>query len=402
MNNPKVGIVGQGYVGLTLAKHAFNHFEVTGFDVSEEVVSNLNRGISHIEYVSSSELLSALDEGKYRATNVMSEISLQDIIILAVPTPLSHSKKPDLEILIRAAETVGYYVKPGSLIINESTSFPGTLRNLIVPSITSQTAHGGSLHFAASPERVDPGRRDFTPLNTPRLIGGLTEIAYEKAEDFYGTFCSQLIRTNSPEIAEAAKIFENTFRQVNIGLVNEFSLICSGLNLDVHEILGAAGTKPFGFMKFTPGPGVGGHCIPVDPLYLKEVANNLGIQTRFIDLANEINQSMPLRIVEKIEALTEIKDKKILVIGVAYKRDISDTRETPAKELIRILREKSCHVDWHDDLVKQWENEESSQLGDYDIYIVHTLHSYLDLSKLKTLNKFIFDCTGNIDGAHKL
>jgi UDP-N-acetyl-D-glucosamine dehydrogenase len=296
-----------------------------------------------------------------------------------VPTPLDEARNPDLSFVHAATDLIAQHVKSPALIVNESTSYPGTLRKEIAARIT-----GVEHLYASSPERVDPGNSQWGTKNTPRLIGGMTPAAVAKAKEFYGTFCDLIIEVSSPEVAEAAKIFENTFRQVNIALVNEFAQIADALGISGREVIDAAATKPYGFMKFNPGPGVGGHCIPVDPLYLSDKARNMGVQTKFIDLADEINMQMPNFFVKVAsERIGGLQGKKVLVIGVSYKPNVADVRETPVEALIFSLREEGAEVFWHDDLVNEWLGEKSSALSNnYDLAIVATLHDYLDLSKL--------------------
>jgi UDP-N-acetyl-D-glucosamine dehydrogenase len=280
----RVAIIGQGYVGLTIAVGAASAgHNVVGFDVNENLVSALNEGKSHIEGISEEELSAFISSGIYKASKDATTLDDCDVIVIAVPTPLDDDRDPDLSFVHTAADLIATNVKSTKLIINESTSFPGTLRGEIAARIT----HSGVAHFyASSPERVDPGNAEWNVKNTPRLIGGLSPEAVSKAKEFYGTFCDNIIEVSSPEVAEAAKIFENTFRQVNIALVNEFAQIADALGISGREVIEAAATKPYGFMQFNPGPGVGGHCIPVDPSYLAHVANEVGVPATFIKRAN--------------------------------------------------------------------------------------------------------------------
>ena len=264
----KVAIIGQGYVGLTISSFAAEFYDVVGFDNNEKIVNQLNQGISHIEGVESATLGKWVKSGRYRATNIGSDITGADIVIIAVPTPLTKDRKPDLTYIEAACKTIGENINTPVLVINESTSFPGTIRGYIKPKIESYSRGNIEHLYAISPERVDPGRGDYNQKNTPRLYAGLTQEASQRTRDFYSRFCDTLVEVSSPEVAEAAKLFENTFRQVNIALVNEFAQIANSLGISVYETLEAASTKPYGFMKFTPSAGVGGHCIPVDPLYL--------------------------------------------------------------------------------------------------------------------------------------
>jgi UDP-N-acetyl-D-glucosamine dehydrogenase len=293
----KVAIIGQGYVGLTIAAFASEHFVVIGFDSDEKRVNHLNAGISHIEGVDSEVLAKRISAGRYKATSSGADISDSEIVIIAVPTPLTLERKPDLTFIDAACKTIGKNIIKPVLVINESTSFPGTLRKFIKPTI-EKYSHSTVEHlYAISPERVDPGRMDFNQKNTPRLFAGLTPEAAIVTREFYGKFCDDLVEVSTPEVAEAAKLIENTFRQVNIALVNEFAQIAHALGISVYETLDAANTKPYGFMKFTPSAGVGGHCIPVDPSYLAAVAEEHGAPATFIRRANEVNLEMPKYIV---------------------------------------------------------------------------------------------------------
>lgn len=296
----KVAVIGQGYVGLTIAAFASDYYEIVGFDSNQKIVDQLNQGISHIEGVENAQIAKAIKVGRYRATAEESDIRDCEIVVIAVPTPLTLSRKPDLSFIDAACKTIGQNLSKPVLVINESTSFPGTLRDFIKPAIDRYSSVQVNHLYAISPERVDPGRGDFNQRNTPRLYAGLTPEASERTKEFYSTFCNHLIEVSSPEVAEAAKLFENTFRQVNIALVNEFAQIAHALGISVYETLDAANTKPYGFMKFTPSAGVGGHCIPVDPTYLAAVAEEYGAPATFIRRANEVNLEMSEYIVRRI------------------------------------------------------------------------------------------------------
>jgi UDP-N-acetyl-D-glucosamine dehydrogenase len=317
----KVAIIGQGYVGLTISAFAAEHFEVVGFDSNQKIVEQLNLGVSHIEGVESALLTKWVKAGRYRASAQGNDIRDCEIVVIAVPTPLTLDRKPDLSFIDSACKTIGQNISKPVLVINESTSFPGTLRDFIKPTINKYSVAQVGHLYAISPERVDPGRSDFNQRNTPRLYAGLTPEASEKTRDFYSTFCDNLVEVSSPEVAEAAKLFENTFRQVNIALVNEFSQIAHALGISVYETLDAANTKPYGFMKFTPSAGVGGHCIPVDPTYLATVAEEYGAPATFIRRANEVNLEMSEYIVRRIAEDNggNLQGKNVLVVGVAYK-----------------------------------------------------------------------------------
>jgi UDP-N-acetyl-D-glucosamine dehydrogenase len=399
----KVSIIGQGYVGLTISVFAGEHHEVIGFDKNQGVVDALNTGKSHIEGVESSDLARLIAAGKYKATADAAEIAGSDVIVIAVPTPLTKDRKPDLNFIEAACKTIGENLKTSALIINESTSFPGTVRNLIKPLIEKYS--GGIEHmYAVSPERVDPGRSDWNQKNTPRLYAGLTHKASNAVRDFYSTFCDDLVEVSSPEVAEAAKLFENTFRQVNIALVNEFAQIAHALGISVYETLDAAATKPYGFMKFMPSAGVGGHCIPVDPSYLAHTAAGLGVPATFIERANEVNLEMAKYVVDRVKSDNggSLSGKKVQVIGVAYKPNVADVRETPAEPVIEELKRAGAVVNWSDDLVANWMGQTSTALGGADIAVVVTLHAVTDTGSVLKSAPYVFDTTGKVAGAYSL
>ena len=392
----KVAIIGQGYVGLTIAvgvASAGHH--VVGFDVNQDLVNQLNSGESHIEGISDSQLAGFVSSGLFTASTEPSALEGSDVIVIAVPTPLDSDRNPDLSFVHAAAELINQHVKTPALVINESTSYPGTLRKEIAARIT-----GVGHLFASSPERVDPGNTEWGTKNTPRLIGGLTPTAVAKAREFYGSFCDSVIEVSSPEVAEAAKIFENTFRQVNIALVNEFAQISDALGISSREVIEAAATKPYGFMPFNPGPGVGGHCIPVDPSYLAHVANEVGVPATFIKRANEVNLAMPAYVVKRVVAGAggSIADKSVVVVGVSYKANVADIRETPAAAVIDLIRAQGATVVWHDDLVGNWRGESSAPLAVHDIAVVVTRHDGVGDAAIKA-SKYVFDCTGTVAGA---
>ncbi len=380
----KVAIIGQGYVGLTISSFASEFFEVIGFDKSQRIVDQLNAGISHIEGVESATLKKWIGRGSFRATSREANISDADVVVIAVPTPLTDDRKPDLTFIDAACKTVGENVTKPVLVINESTSFPGTLRNYIKPAIEKYSKNKIEHLYAISPERVDPGRSDFNQKNTPRLYSGLTLEASEKTRAFYSRFCDKLIEVSTPEVAEAAKLFENTFRQVNIALVNEFAQIANALGISVYETLDAANTKPYGFMKFIPSAGVGGHCIPVDPTYLAAIAEENGAPATFIRRANEVNLEMSEYIVRRVfeDNGGNLQGKSVLVVGVAYKPNVADVRETAAELVIEHLRCRGAVVSWHDDVVGNWKGESSAPLQGADIAVVVTKHDGVDEKKI--------------------
>jgi len=389
-----VAIIGQGYVGLTIAVGAAGAgHDVVGFELNKSLADALNSGVSHIEGISDNSIASFLASGNYSANTNAAVLDGADVIVIAVPTPLDGNRNPDLSYVHSAADLIAHHVKSPALVVNESTSYPGTLRKEIAARIT-----GVEHLYASSPERVDPGNTHWGTKNTPRLIGGLTPTAVAKAREFYGSFCDVIIEVSSPEIAEAAKIFENTFRQVNIALVNEFTQIAAALGISGREVISAAATKPYGFMEFKPGAGVGGHCIPVDPSYLSHVANQVGVPATFIKRANEVNLAMPAYVVQKVIAGSggSVAGKSVVVVGVSYKANVADTRETPAAAVIDLLRKNGATVTWHDDLVGSWRGEATAPLQG-DVAILVTRHDGLDLEALQACG-YVFDCTGTIAG----
>jgi len=400
----KIGIIGQGYVGLTISLFAGEYFEVIGYDNNPNVVNQLNQGNSHIEGVGSAELLQRIQAGRYQATSDGATLSNVDLIVIAVPTPLTQDRQPDLSYIEAACKTIGENIHKQVLVINESTSFPGTLRNYIKPTIEKYSKGKVEHLYAISPERVDPGRGDFNQKNTTRLFAGLTPEASRMTRDFYSKFCNQLIEVSSPEVAEAAKLFENTFRQVNIALVNEFAQIAHSLGISVYETLDAANTKPYGFMKFTPSAGVGGHCIPVDPTYLAAVAEEHGVPATFIRRANEVNLGMSKYVVDRVQADNggSLGGKSVLVVGVAYKPNVADVRETAAELVIEHLRSRGAVVSWHDDVVGTWKGQSSSPLAGADIAVVVTMHDSVKVADVVASAPYVFDTTGKIKGAYGL
>ena len=400
----KVAIIGQGYVGLTISAFASKSYQVIGFDNSQKVVDQLNQGISHIEGVKSEDIKAAIKAGNYRATANGADIAEADIVVIAVPTPLDKERKPDLTFIESACKTIAENISHSVLVINESTSYPGTIRGFIKPLIEKLSAGKVEHLYAISPERVDPGRVDWDQKNTPRLYAGLTPEASKQTREFYSSFCDNLVEVSSPEVAEAAKLFENTFRQVNIALVNEFAQISHALGISVYETLDAADTKPYGFMKFNPSAGVGGHCIPVDPSYLSHVAAGLGVPATFIERANEVNLEMPKYVVARVMADNggSLKGKSVQVVGVSYKPNVADTRETPAELVIEELTRVGAVVSWNDDLVGSWKGQSSTPLGGVDIAIVVTLHDVVDKKAVLASAPYVFDTTGKLPGAKGL
>ena len=400
----KIGVIGQGYVGLTIAAFASKKNLVVGFDLNKAIVEQLNSGHSHIEGVDSQLLRKRIKSGHYRASNLPLDLNTCEIIIIAVPTPLDASRNPDHSFIEAACKLIGENINNPVLIINESTSSPGTVRKIIKPLVEKYSIVKIEHQYAVSPERVDPGRTDWNQKNTARLYSGLTPEATKKTRKFYSSFCDNLVEVSSPEVAEAAKLFENSFRQVNIALVNELAQISNALGISVNETLEAAGTKPYGFMKFNPSAGVGGHCIPVDPSYLAHAAEEVGVKASFIELANEVNLQMPRYVVGRVAADNggSLKGKSVQVIGVAYKPNVADTRETPAEIVIDELKTQGAVVTWHDPIVATWHGENSSALVGAEIAIVVTLHDLMDKSAVLKSAKYVFDATGKLPGAVQL
>jgi UDP-N-acetyl-D-glucosamine dehydrogenase len=382
----EIVVIGQGYVGLPLAISAVSsNKKVFGFDINQTRVSNLQKKFSDIEDISNSEIGSAIDSGKYIPTSNTDDIKNAGIFLICVPTPLDSGHTPDITALLSATETVGRSMKNGSLVVIESTIQPGTTRNVVMPLLEKFSGLKNSEFLLAfSPERIDPMNKNFTIKNTPKLVAGLTPEAANKAKEFYSKFIDQVDICDSLEVAETAKLLENSFRLVNISFINELAMFCQKIGIDVNDVIKAASTKPYGFMPFYPSVGVGGHCIPVDPLYLAEAAREAGAPSRFIELADEINLGMPTYFVGRAsEMLGGLKDKKVLVIGVSYKPNVADVRETPVEALISGLKKSGAVVSWHDDLVKSWNGESSVALSSgFDLAILATPHDYLDLSLL--------------------
>jgi UDP-N-acetyl-D-glucosamine dehydrogenase len=382
----KITVIGQGYVGLPLAMAACEAgYTVYGFDTDLKKIESLKSSQSVTEDVESSKLGKFLYEKRYTPTTNTSVISDSEIILLCVPTPLDKQKKPDLSALITATKTVAKNLNKGSLVIVESTIEPGTCRDIINPLLIKDSGlQNSDFELAYSPERIDPTNKIWNISNTPKLVAGLTPNAMQRAYLFYTKFIDSVFQCSSFEVAESAKLLENTFRFVNISMINEISIFCQKLGIDVREVIQAAATKPYGFMPFYPSIGVGGHCIPVDPLYLSNRAREIGAPTRFIDLADQINQEMPGYFVGRAEEkLGGLTDKKVVVIGISYKPNVADVRETPVFALIKGLKAKGAQVSWHDDLVQEWNDEKSVELKTgFDLAIIATPHTNLDLTKL--------------------
>jgi len=401
------GVVGLGYVGLPLAMELVRAgYTVIGFDVSERVVSLLNRGESHIQDVAARDVAEAVRAKRFSATTDLSRLKEPDAISICVPTPLSKTKDPDVSYVIAATDAVKMALRPGQCVILESTTYPGTTRELMLPALESTGYKVGTEFFLAfSPERVDPGNPTYKTRNTPKVVGGITPACRDVALALYQPAIERLVPVSSTEAAELVKILENTFRSVNIGLVNEMAIVCDKLGVDVWEVIEAAATKPFGFMKFTPGPGVGGHCIPLDPHYLAWKMRTLNYKTRFIELAGELNAEMPEYWVGKAadrlnDAGKAVRGSAVLVVGVAYKKDIDDIRESPALDVIRLLQARGAVVSYSDPHVPKLREDGidlASQpltpdlLRRADCVVIVTDHSDLDWALVARHAKVVVD-----------
>ena len=401
------GIVGLGYVGLPLAVElAGAGYRVLGFDISERVVDGLNAGRSHVKDISDAQLGAVVRGGRFEATTDMSRMGEPDAISICVPTPLSKFKDPDVSYIVAATEAVKRTLRRGQAIILESTTYPGTTREILQPALESTGLRVGEDFFLAfSPERVDPGNPTWQTRNTPKVVGGITPACARVACALYQPAIERLVPVSTTEAAELVKLLENTFRSVNIGLVNEMAIVCDKLGVDVWEVIEAAATKPFGFMKFLPGPGLGGHCIPIDPHYLAWKMRGLNYKTRFIDLAGELNTEMPLFWVRKVgEALNlqgrAVRGASVLVLGVAYKRDIDDIRESPALDIIRLLEGQGARVSYHDPHVACFTEDgheyrsvalTPEAVGAADCVMVVTDHSAIDYRMIKRQAKLVVD-----------
>lgn len=388
------GVIGLGYVGLPLVVEAAEAgMHVIGFDVNPKVVDGVNAGRSHILDVPSEDVAELRGKGLLEATTDMSRLAECDVVSICVPTPLSKTRDPDVSYILAASQAVAGGLRKGQLIVLESTTYPGTTREVLLPALEESGLEvGKDFHLCFSPERVDPGNQVWTTKNTPKVVGGITKACGEAGARFYERFLDSVVRVSSAEAAEMTKILENTFRAVNIGLANETALIADRLGVDVWEVIDAAATKPFGFMKFTPGPGLGGHCIPIDPHYLSWKMRTLNYKTRFIELASEINSEMPHFVMGKVrEALNRnrkaVNGASVLLLGVAYKRDISDVRESPALDVLRLLEADGATVSYHDPYVPELHEEGhdlvSSELTEEalagaDAVVILTDHSSFD------------------------
>ncbi|HSL46787.1 MAG TPA: nucleotide sugar dehydrogenase [Anaerolineales bacterium] len=406
----RIGILGLGYVGLPLAVvFAEAGFQVMGVDPDHRKVDCLNQGVSYIPDVKTATLEKLVETGHLQATTDFSVLQEMDAVSICVPTPLRKTGDPDMSFILSATDELAKYMHKGMVVVLESTTYPGTTRELLLPKLGTDRGLtvGEDWFLAFSPERVDPGREDFTTINTPKVMGGITEACSEVATVWYEGAIQSVHRVSSAEAAEMAKLLENTFRMINIGLVNELAIMCERLGVDVWEVIDAAATKPFGFMKFTPGPGLGGHCIPIDPLYLSWKMKAFRYNARFIELASEINTNMPRYVVSRVmEGLNDrgkaLKGSKVLVLGAAYKPDIDDVRESPALDVIGLLQQKGALVEYHDPYISHIHHEtdgwqmESVQdvmnaVAKADAVVIITNHKVYDYQAIVESAAFVFD-----------
>jgi UDP-N-acetyl-D-glucosamine dehydrogenase len=406
----KICILGMGYVGMPLAVvFAEAGFNVLGIDPDQRKVDTFNKGISYIQDVPTETVARLRQSGHLNMTADFSALKDMDAVSICVPTPLRKTGDPDMSYILSAGEQLAKYVHKGMVIVLESTTYPGTTREVMLPMLTEKSGLkvGEDIFICFSPERVDPGRVDWTTLNTPKVIGGMTKACGEVAEAWYAGAIKTIVPVSSAEAAEMAKLLENTFRMINIGLVNELAIMCERLGVDVWEVIDAAATKPFGFMKFTPGPGLGGHCIPIDPLYLSWKMKEMNYSARFIELASEINTNMPRYVVSRVlEAMNDrgkiLKGSKVLVLGVAYKPDVDDVRESPALDVIALLRKKGALVEYHDPHIPQihhehegWKMESIKDLmpsvRSAEVVVIITNHTSYDYKAILDAAQFVFD-----------
>ena len=406
----KIAILGLGYVGLPLAV-VFGEagFNVTGIDPDNRKVEALKNGVSYIPDVETEAIAALVKSGNLRATTDFSVLKEMDAVSICVPTPLRKTGDPDMSYILSATEELAKFIHKDMVVVLESTTYPGTTREVLLPMLTEKSGLivGEELFVAFSPERVDPGREDWTTINTPKVMGGITEACAEVATAWYSGAIQTVFPVSSAEAAEMAKLLENTFRMINIGMVNELAIMCERLGVDVWEVIEAAATKPFGFMKFTPGPGLGGHCIPIDPLYLSWKMKALNYNARFIELASEINTNMPRYVVTRmLEAMNDrgktLKGSKVLVLGVAYKPDIDDVRESPALDVIGMLQNKGAQVEYHDPYIPHihheydgWEMDSVTDVmkavKESDAVIIVTDHKAYEYEAILDSAKFVFD-----------
>ena len=396
-----LAIIGQGYVGLPLAMAAVDAgWTVLGVDIFAAKVAQINRGSSPVEDISNAQLQAAISKGVYKATTDYSVVSQASVITICVPTPLDEKREPDLTLLRSATKGIAPYVSNETLVVSESTSYPGTLRDIILPVVNSlKPKDSTTVYFASAPERVNPGDPIWNQKNTPRLVGSIDKESQERALAFYESICDAAVSVSTPEVAEAAKLLENTFRLVNIALINEFTQLCADSGINVHEVIDAASSKPYGFMPFRPGVGVGGHCIPVDPLYLTWWARQNGGQATFVEMADAINHTMPKYVSGRALGMVDasIKNPKVLILGVAYKAGVGDVRETPVSELRDHLKAQGAEVAWYDPLVPVWEGLKPVDLQwNCDVAILATKQPGMNLSQLISRGVQVLDCTNSL------
>ena len=405
----RVGVIGLGYVGLPLATvFAEAGYTVIGVDIDPSKVRLLNSGSSYVEDITSERIAPLVEQGLLTATTDFSVLKTCDAVSICVPTPLRKTRDPDISYILSAAKAIAEHLHPGMLVVLESTTYPGTTTEIILPHLQPKDGSltvGEDFFLCFSPERVDPGRTDYTTVNTPKVMGGVTPACLEVGQHFYERVIDTIVPVSSTEAAEMAKLLENTFRAVNIGLANELLLICDKLGLDAWEVIDAAATKPFGFMKFTPGPGLGGHCIPIDPLYLSWKMKMLNYNARFIELASEINTAMPEYWVRKVQdALNEagkaVNGSQVLVLGVAYKKDVSDLRESPALDILLLLQEKGATVSYHDPHVPAFRHDGlemasvhnlEAALAETDCVVIAADHSVYDWPMIHATANLVVD-----------
>ena len=404
-----LAVIGLGYVGLPLAIEAANSkLKVAGYDINESVVDSLNKSMSHVEDISDKVLQDALSKDLI-ITSDSSVLGDSEYIVISVPTPLT-DYQPDLSYVEAATKSIAENLKKGQIIILESTTYPGTTLEIVKPILEkiSSLVAGEDFLLGYSPERIDPGNKEWTFKNTPKIVSGINETSLKKISEFYNSIIDEVVEVSGTREAEMVKLVENTYRQVNIAMVNELAILSNMLEIDIWEVVDAAKTKPFGFQSFRPGPGVGGHCIPIDPKYLSFKTRQIGQPVRFVELAQEINNSMPNYVISRISELMNkkeilLKNSKILLLGVAYKKDIGDTRESPAIDIIESLLEKSAEVSFYDPYVDELiVNKESilkeqdlESISNYDMVIIHTPHTSFSKIDFENIKSLIFDATGN-------
>jgi len=416
-----IGVIGLGYVGLPLAaEFAANGFKSTGFEVDEKKAAQINAGHSYIADVPSEAIKSSVDGGRLSATTDFAQLKECDVIIICVPTPLRKTKEPDVSFILAAAEQIRKYLRRGQLVILESTTYPGTTDEVLLPMLEETGLKlDEDFLLAFSPERVDPGNPEFKTHNIPKVVGGVTDDSTEAAAGLYSQIVNDVHPVKSARVAEAAKLLENTFRAVNIGMANEMARLCYALNIDTWEVIGAAATKPFGFMPFYPGPGIGGHCIPLDPHYLSWKARQHGFDSRFIGLAEEVNSRMPEHVIQLVsDGLNDdrkaMNGARVLLLGVAYKKDIDDVRESPALSIIDRLRSKGCDVRYHDPFVGELSFDDAHSVGggdpltsvalsdeeikSADCVVIVTNHSGVDYQRIVELAKLVVDTRNALNG----